>query len=401
MWANRFGELTAIRFPIPTNAGGTSSTSSQTSSKNGAAVERVPPSLEAFREGLEEKILANLKPEELGCDFEPVREQALKAAEQSQDFGGLFLGFSFFLIAAALLLMAMLFQFGLEQRTAEIGTLLALGFTPKQVRRLLLGEGVALAFLGGVLGALGGMAYARAMLHGLTTIWREAVGQSALSFHATPQTLVIGLCASTAVSAVTIWLALRKFVRRPATQLLTGEVQSPESSVRSRGQVVGFAALASAFGLVGWAAGEGRYDECRGILWSGGAGVGCRPESRECLVGAFSWISPHPDPLAIRWGEGGSSPVARRIERGCHFVHIEQAGDARLRAAAQAESGHGGNAGVREFSDRFHRRVSAGCESRCERAQFGHGWLCTLGGNDDSGGARFELTGRTGFFCAE
>src|SRR5437899_12589197 len=50
----------------------------------------------------------------------------------------LFLGFSFFLIVAALLLMALLFQFGIEQRAAEIGTLLALGFTPKLVRRLLL-----------------------------------------------------------------------------------------------------------------------------------------------------------------------------------------------------------------------------------------------------------------------
>ncbi len=80
----------------------------------------------------ENKILADLKPEELGLRFEPVREQALKAAEQSQDFGQLFLGFSLFLIAAALLLMAMLFQFGLEQRTAEIGTLLALGLRPNK-----------------------------------------------------------------------------------------------------------------------------------------------------------------------------------------------------------------------------------------------------------------------------
>jgi len=99
-------------------------------------VERVPTSIEDYRAALEKKILANLKPEELGLRFEPVREQALKAAEQSQDFGGLFLGFSFFLIAAALLLMGLLFSLGLEQRAPEIGTLLALGFTPKQVRSL-------------------------------------------------------------------------------------------------------------------------------------------------------------------------------------------------------------------------------------------------------------------------
>jgi len=312
MWANRFGELTAIRFPIPTN--GTpalspgerenrsqsqselKSADSSKASEKPSGEQRLSPLpegegqgegerktqiAEVYRAALEKKILADLKPEELGLRFEPVREQALKAAEQSQDFGQLFLGFSFFLIVAALLLMAMLFQFGLEQRTAEIGTLLALGFTPKQVRRLLLGEGMALAFVGGVLGALGGMAYARAMLHGLTTIWREAVGQSALSFHATPQTLVIGLCAGTAVSAVTIWLALRKFVRRPATQLLTGEVQSPQSTVHSRGQVIGFVALASAFGLVGWALARGDTTNA-GAFFGAGALV---------LVAGLSFVS--------------------------------------------------------------------------------------------------------------
>jgi putative ABC transport system permease protein len=253
MWGNRFGELTAIRFPTPTNSVETHSTASQTSRSDGDSVERVPTNApENYRATLEEKILATLKPEELGLRFEPVREQALKAAKQSQDFGGLFLGFSFFLIIAALLLMAMLFQFGLEQRTEEIGTFLALGFTPGQVRRLLLGEGVALAFIGGVLGALGGVAYARAMLHGLTTIWRDAVGSSALSFHATTQTLVIGLFASVVVSATTIWVTMRKFVRRPARELLVGEVPSSEFRVSSRGRLIGGVALVGAIGLVGW-----------------------------------------------------------------------------------------------------------------------------------------------------
>ncbi len=312
MWANRFGDLTAIRFPIPTNtlpltpalspgereshpqsqnktetgavathpeqsrtgqtpsplpagegqsegetqAGGRegSPLHAGTNATGGAHGVTRSSNIESYCAALEKKILANLKPEELGLRFEPVREQALKAAEESQDFGGLFLGFSFFLIIAALLLMAMLFQFGLEQRTSEIGTLLALGFTPKQVRRLLLGEGVALAFIGGVLGAVGGLAYARAMLHGLTTIWRDAVGASALSFHATPQTLAIGLFAATLVGAITIRLALRKFVRRSARELLVGEVEVTQSNVRSlKSKVIAVAALLAAVALAGWA----------------------------------------------------------------------------------------------------------------------------------------------------
>lgn len=284
MWANRFGDLTAIRFPIATNTlsltpaipgereisllggqdqseGGRSTNSvgsrsaaAQTPAADGSVLERIPASVDAYCAALEEKILTNLKPEELGFRFEPVREQALAAAEQSQDFGGLFLGFSFFLIAAALLLMAMLFQFGLEQRAPEVGTLLAVGFTPLLVRKFLLREGVALAFLGGVLGLVGGLAYARAMLHGLATIWRDAVGASALTFHASPQTLVVGVFAATAVGAVTIRLALRKFVRRPARELLVGEVETQTSRVQSeKSNVIAVAALVAAVALAGWA----------------------------------------------------------------------------------------------------------------------------------------------------
>jgi len=282
MWANRFGNLTAIRYPVPTNSVGTRSTASNTSPKDGDAVERVPTStVEEYRVALEKKILANLKPEELGLRFEPVREQALKAAAESQDFGGLFLGFSFFLIAAALLLMAMLFQLGLEQRAPEIGTFLALGFTPKQVRRLLLCEGVALSLVGGVLGALGGLGYAWLMLCGLTTIWRDTVGMSTLSFHATPQTLIIGLLSSTVVCVVTIWVALRKFVKRPARELLVGDIESAKVKNRSRGNLIGIGALVCALGTVVWALATGRTADAE-TFFSAGALV---------LIGGLGFIS--------------------------------------------------------------------------------------------------------------
>lgn len=256
MWANRFGNLTAIRFPIPTNAVGDEVTSLHS---NAGPAE--PPHVVSYKEALEKKILATLKPEELGLRFEPVREQALKAAEQSQDFGGLFIGFSLFVIVAALLLMALLFQFGLEQRAAEIGTLLALGLTPKQVRRLFLREGVVLAFIGGVIGAVAGIAYAKVMLLGLVTVWREAVGTSTLKFFVTPQTLLIGLFASALVAAFTLWLALRKTVKRPARELLAGG--PTEAGPTNKGAVcrkwmfVGTVAGIAALGLVGWTLAKG------------------------------------------------------------------------------------------------------------------------------------------------
>ena len=99
-------------------------------------------------------MLAELKPERGGFVFDPVRERRLEAGERGGEFGFLFLCFSFFLIAAALLLVGLLFRLNLDRRAAEIGLLLAAGFRTRTVRRLLLGEGGLVALLGGLLGTV-------------------------------------------------------------------------------------------------------------------------------------------------------------------------------------------------------------------------------------------------------
>jgi putative ABC transport system permease protein len=191
LWGNRFGDVTAIRFPDASN-----------------------------RDEVGTRLLKGVAPSALGMTFEPVREQALAAATSGQDFGGLFLGFSFFLILAALILMGLMFQFGLEQRVTEIGTLLAIGFRPNQVRRVFFAEGAGLAVIGGLLGTLLGVLYARLILHLLTTVWRQAVGTSTLAYHANPSTYAVGVIASTLVAVITIALVLRQQARQPACELL-------------------------------------------------------------------------------------------------------------------------------------------------------------------------------------
>ncbi len=140
MWGNRFGKVTAVRYRMATT-----------------------------RAELEHELLASLSPGLVGMSVLPVRQQALAASSQAEDFGGLFLGFSFFLIVAALILLGLLFHFALEKRAVEVGTLLALGWRPAQVRRLLLLEGVTIAIAGGLVGLAGGIVYARGILYGLTT----------------------------------------------------------------------------------------------------------------------------------------------------------------------------------------------------------------------------------------
>ncbi len=246
MWTNRFGTLTAVRYEIPKGT-----------------------SPQACREAVARNLLANLSPSDVGLRFDSIRQRALNGADQAQDFGQLFLGFSFFLVFAALLLMAVLFQFGLEQRIVEVGTLLAVGFRVKQVRRLLLLEGAMLALLGGVLGVAGGIAYGRIMLWALTTIWRGAISSTRLRFYMTPATIVIGLCASVFVAIVTIWLALRKQAKQPARDLLAGETGSLSVNARSRGKWIGLVAGLMALGIAGWALASGDRQNAESFFTAG------------------------------------------------------------------------------------------------------------------------------------
>jgi putative ABC transport system permease protein len=295
MWANRFGDLTAIRFPRPMSPAEDAPSATPGRQNVSQAAEAAPLAADeptGFRQRTERGILACVRPEEIGLRFEPARTQALNAASESQDFGGLFVGFSFFLIAAALILMGLLFQFGLEQRGPETGLLLALGFTPRQVRRLLLLEGSALALLGGLGGTLGGMAYARLMLRLLTTLWHDAVGTSALGFFITPLTLAAGLVTSVLISALTVWLVLRKQARASARELLSGELQEGGGEAaahrgifrnRSWGPPVALAGWSAGVALVGWAFWRGQMNNAEVFF---GAGTLCLMGG----IGGVSWV---------------------------------------------------------------------------------------------------------------
>ena len=198
MWANRFGDLTAIRF-----------------TKTGRSAEAI-----------EKRLQSRLDPREFGLYFQPVRERALAAVEHATDFGGLFLGLSIFLVAAAAILAGLLFALGVQERTEETGTLLALGIPKRRVRLLYLAEGACVAVLAGIAGAAAGLLYTRIMLFGLSTVWQSAVGSSDLRFHAEPLSVAIGAVGGIVVALAAIALAVRRQARAPARELLAAGAEA-------------------------------------------------------------------------------------------------------------------------------------------------------------------------------
>ncbi|HEY1786219.1 MAG TPA: ABC transporter permease, partial [Pirellulales bacterium] len=135
LWASRFGQSTAIRF-----ATGPQTTATEIESR------------------------LRLDPADFGLSFLPVRRLALAASSGTTPFSVLFLSFSFFIIIAALLLVALLFGLALDQRASQIGLLLAVGMRENRLIRLLSVEGLLVATVGSLLGVLGGVGYAWLMV---------------------------------------------------------------------------------------------------------------------------------------------------------------------------------------------------------------------------------------------
>lgn len=203
LWSSRFGEMTSLRV--------------------------------APREGLTiDKLNAMFHPDpaSLGFAFQPVKLQALKAATGTTPFEGLFIGFSFFIIAAAVMLTVLLFRLGIEQRADEAGLLLAVGLTPKQVGRLFLKEGAIVAAVGAAIGIVIGVGYAWLMLYLLRTLWFDAVRTTALTLHVVPLTIVIGYVSGLLVSVGAIAWALRMLRRVSVRRLLANQAAESDLTLR-------------------------------------------------------------------------------------------------------------------------------------------------------------------------
>jgi ABC-type lipoprotein release transport system permease subunit len=224
LWAEsggRFGSLTSIFFGAGPQA-----------------------DLKTEMSAFEKALLNHLPPSELGLRFEAVRAEALEAGAGSTDFSGLFIGFSFFVIAAAAMLVALVFRLGVERRTHEVGLYLAVGFTVRRVRRMLLAEGTWLAAAGSLLGLAAAIGYAWLMLAGLRSWWAEAVNAPFLQIHVEPLSLAIGLGASFAVGLLSIAWSLRGLMRSSPAALLAGNVASG-TGAQPVGRVVPIVCVAS------------------------------------------------------------------------------------------------------------------------------------------------------------
>ena len=237
LWRTGYGAATSLRFVVPP----------------GEKADDVSARLIA-------ELRASLGPEAVGVAVLPVRAQALAASAGATDFGQYFTYFSFFLVVSALLLAVLFFRLGVEQRLRQIGVLRAAGFSVAKVRQLLLIEAIALAVVGGALGAVGAIAYGHLIVYGLRTWWIGAVGTSQLQVHVTPVSIAIGVLGGIMAAALCVVVSLRSVAKLAPRALLSaqsiGQEPAGDERIGRRNRVLAivFSVLAVAAVVTGFAA---------------------------------------------------------------------------------------------------------------------------------------------------
>ncbi|MBL9178919.1 MAG: ABC transporter permease [Verrucomicrobiaceae bacterium] len=207
LWASRFGNLTAVRLPYQ------------------GQTEEAKANVLALRLNLSD----------IGLVPRDFKGEAGAAAKGSVDFGGLFIGLSMFLIAAALVFAALLFLFTLERRASQTGLLLAVGWTRGMVRRAWLMEAGVIALAGITLGVFGGIAYTQTALHGLSNVWHGATQGLPLMFSASFGTILNAALATLAVVLLTLFWASRTLFKVATRDLLASswsEELKPAAAVK-------------------------------------------------------------------------------------------------------------------------------------------------------------------------
>ncbi len=221
--------------------------------------------------------------------FEPIRERLLTASLGGNDFGMLFLGFSCFLIASALLLVGLLFRLSLDRRAKHVGLLLATGFAVKQVRRLLLAEGLIVAVIGASLGLLAGVAYNRLLLNVLLDLWPDSEVRSYLKPHAAPMSFALGFGMTVAMAFGALWWSVRGLVKVAPPALLRGETTVAVRGVKPASRWFKWAAVGALVVGIACIASGGMVDnpDFRAMTFFGGGGL----LLCAALTGAHLWMT--------------------------------------------------------------------------------------------------------------
>lgn len=185
LWANNFGPATAVRLPA------------------------------GFEETeIKSMLSGSLDPALTGFIFTNLADESVKAAEESVDFGTLFLGLGFFLIMASIVLLSFAVSSYFDVKKGQLRTLFSLGFKSKWIKQLLLTESAIISLSGCFIGALAGYMVNIIITIALNTVWRGAVQTDTLQAYFSFLPVLTGFVTTLLTTMVFMFIKVKRFLKR-------------------------------------------------------------------------------------------------------------------------------------------------------------------------------------------
>jgi len=168
---------------------------------------------------VKQALLTGLQPSDVGINVLDIKNDSGWSVSNAEDFSGLFLGLSFFLIIAAFLLSGLLFSMLMVQRQQEQGVYLSLGLPRRKIYQIFYFEGLLNAFLGSLAGIFAGILVSHLVLYFLNTIWNDIIRTSSIQLFINPLTLLTGLLSNVFIAALVMGQVLRAHFKKQIGEL--------------------------------------------------------------------------------------------------------------------------------------------------------------------------------------
>ena len=142
---------------------------------------------------IEKGLNGSLNPEKMGFIISDLSDESVKAANESVDFGTLFLSLGFFLILASFVLLSFATSSYFDLKRKSVKTLFSLGFKNRRIAQLLILESVVISLTGCSIGAFSGYLVDILITRALNTVWTGAVQTNTLYSYFDLQSIIFGL----------------------------------------------------------------------------------------------------------------------------------------------------------------------------------------------------------------
>lgn len=185
MWGNSLGIVTSIRF------------------EKGIQVDEVT-----------DQLTGKIDPSLTGITTKNILRDSIEAADESVDFGTLFISLGFFLILACFILLWLTISGEVEKRKQMIRVLFSTGFRKSRIRQILLIEFLVIAFAGCFAGSMAGYLVNNMITAALNSVWSGAVQVNTLQSYFDAPVMILSFLLCFIMLCIFLYILVSRQIKR-------------------------------------------------------------------------------------------------------------------------------------------------------------------------------------------